>query len=75
LDLSLTLFISLVSLKAVASKKKVSINNFGTFECVHVKSRAGRNPQTGLPLSIPARDKVKFKAYTHLKDYVNKPKN
>ncbi|CAB9511785.1 DNA-binding protein HU 2 [Seminavis robusta] len=58
--------------QAVADKKKVSISNFGSFESVHAKSREMRNIQTGEKYITAAKERVKFKPYTHFKDEVNK---
>lgn len=56
---------------AVANKKRVSINDFGSFESIHVEARTGRNPQTGEPLAISAKERVKFNAFKNFKDVVN----
>lgn len=47
----------------VGSVKKgepVKIPDLGTFRKVQSKARMGRNPQTGEPVKIPARKKVRF---------------
>ena len=57
--------------KALKKKDgKVTLVGFGTFSKVHRKARKGRNPQTGKPISIKARNVVKFKAGKKLKDAV-----
>ena len=57
--------------KALKKKDgKVTLIGFGTFSKVHRKARKGRNPQTGKPISIKARNVVKFKAGKKLKDAV-----
>jgi len=57
--------------KALKQKDgKVTLVGFGTFSKVHRKARKGRNPQTGKPISIKARNVVKFKAGKKLKDAV-----
>jgi DNA-binding protein HU-beta len=43
---------------------------FGTFQKVRQKARKGRNPQTGAPIKIKARNVVKFKAGKALKDAI-----
>jgi DNA-binding protein HU-beta len=48
--------------EAVKNKGKVSLLGFGNFSIVERKARTGRNPQTGAPLEIPAKNVVKFKA-------------
>ena len=49
---------------------KVTLVGFGTFAKVRRKARKGRNPQTGEPLKIKARNAVTFKAGKKLKDAV-----
>ncbi len=58
---------------AKAMKKKdgkVTLIGFGTFSKSRSKARKGRNPQTGKPILIKARNVVKFKAGKKLKDAV-----
>ncbi len=50
--------------------EKVTITGFGTFEVRHRKARAGRNPQTGDEITIPARNVAAFRAGKGLKDAV-----
>ena len=57
--------------KALKKKEgKVTLVGFGTFAKVRRKARTGRNPQTGAPIKIKARNVVKFKAGKTLKDSV-----
>ena len=57
--------------KALKKKDgKVTLVGFGTFSKVRQKARKGRNPQTGEPIKIKARNVVKFKAGKALKDAV-----
>jgi len=54
------------ALKAVISEElaannEVTIYNLVKFKKVHRAARAGRNPQTGAPLTIAARDAVTAK--------------
>lgn len=51
---------------------KVQLIGFGNFEVRQRAARKGRNPQTGKPLQIPARDVPAFKAGMGLKNAVNK---
>ena len=54
--------------KALKKKDgKVTLVGFGTFQKVHRKARKGRNPQTGEPLKIKAKNVVKFKPGKQLK--------
>jgi DNA-binding protein HU-beta len=46
---------------------KVTLVGFGTFQKARQKARKGRNPQTGAPIKIKARNVVKFKAGKGLK--------
>ena len=49
----------------------VKLVGFGTWRKVRRKSRAGRNPQTGKKLTIPARNVAKFSMGQHLFDALN----
>ena len=54
--------------KALKKKDgKVTLVGFGTFQKVRQKARKGRNPQTGAPIKIKARNAVKFRAGKALK--------
>ena len=54
--------------KALKKKDgKVTLVGFGTFQKVRRKARKGRNPQTGEPLKIKAKNVVKFKPGKQLK--------
>lgn len=45
-----------------AAGEKVIIRGFGTFQMKSRAARTGRNPQTGLPVDIPASTTLTFKA-------------
>lgn len=45
---------------------EVKIAGFGTFSLRERAERQGRNPQTGEPMTIPARRVVHFKPYAPL---------
>jgi len=49
---------------------KVTLVGFGTFSKVRRKARKGRNPQTGDPIKIKARNAVSFKAGKKLKEAI-----
>ena len=49
---------------------KVTLVGFGTFAKAHRKARTGRNPQTGAPIKIKAKNVVKFSAGKKLKDSI-----
>lgn len=40
---------------------KMSLVGFGTFSVIKRKAREGRNPQTGKPIKIPAKNVIKFR--------------
>ena len=48
----------------------VKIPGLGTFRKVQTKARMGRNPQTGEPIKIPARKKVRFSVAKVFKESV-----
>jgi DNA-binding protein HU-beta len=57
--------------KALKKKEgKVTLVGFGTFQKSRRKARKGRNPQTGNPIKIKAKNVVKFKAGKKLKEAV-----
>ena len=57
----------------LASKGKVQLVGFGTFEVRERKARTGRNPQKkGEVVEIPASNAPVFKAGKAFKDAVNK---
>lgn len=47
--------------QGIAEGKRVELRGFGVFEVRKVRSRRGRNMQTGEEVSIPEREKVVFK--------------
>jgi DNA-binding protein HU-beta len=58
-------------IKALKKKDgKITLVGFGTFTKVRRKARKGRNPQTGEPIKIKARNAVTFKAGKKLKDAI-----
>ncbi|MFD6329229.1 HU family DNA-binding protein [Streptomyces niveus] len=48
--------------------EKVTIPGFLTFERTHRAARAGRNPASGEPMTIPAGHSVKISAGSKLKE-------
>lgn len=56
--------------ESLAAGEKFTLVGFGTFEVVERAEREGRNPQTGEPITIPARKAVRFKAGKALKEVV-----
>lgn len=51
---------------------KITLTGFGSFGVSKRAAREGRNPKTGLPVKIAARNSVSFKAGSKLKEVVNK---
>lgn len=57
--------------KALKKKDgKVTLVGFGTFSKARRKARKGRNPQTGAPIKIKARNVVKFRPGKKLRDAI-----
>lgn len=52
---------------ALAEGKEVTISGFGSFKVVERSARQGRNPQTGDPITIDARNSPVFRPGTQLK--------
>ena len=55
----------------LAQGNKVGVTGLGSFEPKVREARAGRNPQTGEAITIPAHTAVVFKAGKALKESVN----
>ena len=55
---------------ALVNGDKITLPGFGTFKVVETAARTGRNPQTGEPVEIPAKRKIKFNPTQALKDLV-----
>jgi len=55
---------------SLKKNQKVTIVGFGTFSVARRKARVGRNPQTGMPIKIPAHKIPKFTPGTDLKKAV-----
>ncbi len=56
---------------ALKKGDKLSLVGFGSFSVAKRAARLGRNPQTGATIDIPARNVVKFKPGSELKNSVN----
>lgn len=56
---------------ALKAGDKITLVGFGTFSVTKRAAREGRNPQTGATVKIAARNGVKFKTGTQLKESVN----
>jgi DNA-binding protein HU-beta len=57
-------------IRAVKKGEPVKIPNLGTWRKRKTSARMGRNPQTGEPIKIPARTKVRFTVAKSFKDAV-----
>ena len=57
--------------EALGKGDEVSVPDFGRFVVKQRSESQGRNPRTGLPITIAARKQVVFKPYPGLKDAVN----
>ena len=49
---------------------RVALVGFGSFSLSKRSARSGRNPQTGVEITIPAKAVIKFKPGTELTDAV-----
>jgi len=58
-------------MKALGEGNEVSLIGFGNFSVSKVAARAGRNPQTGAVVQVPAYNQARFKGGQKLKDSVN----
>jgi DNA-binding protein HU-beta len=57
-------------MKALKKGDKLALTGFGTFSVAKRRARAGRNPQTGKEIKIPATRVAKFKPGNLLKGAV-----
>ncbi len=55
---------------ALARGERVTLVGFGTFRVASRKARAGRNPQTGQTIQIPAKKVPRFKSGKNLRKKV-----
>ena len=60
----------LEGIKHISKEEQLKLYGFGNFETVHKEARIGRNPTTGEPVDIPAKNAPKFKFAKGFKDYV-----
>lgn len=56
--------------RALASGHGVSVTNFGSWHPVSRPARQARNPQTGEPVTVPARQEVRVRTSPRLRDLV-----
>lgn len=60
-----------VLVHTLASGEKVGVTGLGSLEPVVRDERTARNPQTGEPITVPARIEVRWRPADRLLDYVN----
>lgn len=53
---------------------RVELRGFGTFAPRHRKARAGRNPRTGVPVSVPEKFVPFFRAGKELREKIDNKK-
>lgn len=56
---------------ALQKGDRVSLIGFGSWSISHREARTGRNPQTGKPIQIKAKNVVRFKPGSKLDESVN----
>ena len=56
---------------ALGKGDRVSLVGFGSFSVSKRQAREGRNPQTGAPIKIAAKNVAKFKPGAELNDKLN----
>ena len=56
--------------KSLKKGERVALVGFGSFSVARRSQRTGRNPQTGKPITIKAKNVVKFKPGSDLADAV-----
>jgi DNA-binding protein HU-beta len=56
--------------KALKKGHRVQMHPFGSFATAKLKARKGHNPKTGESIKIPARKRVRFNAYSGLKETI-----
>lgn len=57
--------------ESLAAGRRVEIRGFGSFGVNHRPPRAGRNPMSGVPVRVPAKHRLHFKAGKELRERVN----
>lgn len=57
--------------RALTTGADVKLVGFGTFHITHRAASSGRNPRTGEPMQLDARNQPKFTAGKSLRDAVN----
>ncbi len=60
--------------EALVNGEEVKITGFGSFKILSKSARIGRNPKTGVPAVISARNVATFRPSTEFKEMVAKKK-
>lgn len=58
--------------EGVTDGYKIALKDFGTFDTLTTQARSGVNPQTKQPISIPASQRIVFRAASAWKEAVKK---
>ena len=58
--------------EALASGNGIELRGFGTFKVRHRRKRMGRNPKTGKPVEVPARNVPVFQPSSLLRERVDR---
>lgn len=57
---------------SIQEEEIITFQGFGTFSLWKQSARKGRNPKTGTPSPIPARNSVKFKPGKQMLEHLNR---
>ena len=57
---------------ALGQGDRIELRGFGVFRVRHRKARTARNPKTGAPVEVPARDMPVFEPSRHLRSRVDR---
>ena len=55
---------------SVAGGSQVSLSKFGAFSSARSKAYTARNPKTGEPVAVPAKNRIRFQAFEDFKSKV-----
>lgn len=69
-ELAVKLLLDRIS-DSLATSERIEIRGFGSFSLHHRPERVGRNPKTGEPVKIPAKNVPHFKPGKELRERVN----
>jgi integration host factor subunit alpha len=58
---------------ALKTERRMHLSGFGSFQVVERSERVGRNPHTGRPIPLPARQTLVFRPSRALLDALNPP--